>query len=122
MSGRSIRWAKWLAPWVAASGLCFAALPAGAQAPAGAQFEVNTYTTNSQFVPSVAADSDGDFVVVWESNGSSGTDTSSYSVQGQRYSVPAHVPPVPAMSPETRFALAAALLLLGAAYALRRRS
>ena len=35
--------------------------------------------------PSVAADADGDFVVVWESDGSSGTDTSCTSIQGQRY-------------------------------------
>jgi hypothetical protein len=90
----------------------------------GAQFQVNTYTTSIQQNLSVAADADGDFVVVWESNGSSGTDSSSSSIQGQRYSVPAPPgpPPVPAMSTATRFALAAVLLLLGAAYALRRRS
>jgi hypothetical protein len=51
----------------------------------GAQFQVNTYTTNYQFVPSVAADANGNFVVVWSSAGSAGGDTSSYSVQGQRY-------------------------------------
>ena len=51
----------------------------------GAQFQVNTYTTNYQLRPSVAADADGDFVVVWDSIGSSGTDTSSSSIQGQRY-------------------------------------
>ena len=33
----------------------------------------------------MAAAADGDFVVVWDSYGSSGTDTSSISVQGQRY-------------------------------------
>jgi len=88
----------------------------------GAQFQVNTYTTSGQCDPAVAADAGGDFVVAWESNGSAGTDTSFHSVQGQRFSVPVPVPPVPAMSRATRFALAAALLLLGAAYALRRRS
>ena len=35
--------------------------------------------------PSVAADADGDFVVVWTSDGSFGTDTSYCSIQGQRY-------------------------------------
>jgi hypothetical protein len=30
----------------------------------GSQFQVNTYTTNVQFAPSVAMDADGDFVVV----------------------------------------------------------
>ena len=53
--------------------------------PQGAEFQVNTYTTSSRASPSVAADADGDFVVVWQSYGSSGTDTSGYSVQGQRY-------------------------------------
>jgi hypothetical protein len=51
----------------------------------GAQFQVNTYTTSWQYHASVASDTDGDFVVVWMSEGSSGTDTSSLSIQGQRY-------------------------------------
>src|SRR5207253_720722 len=34
-------------------------------APLGAEFRVNTYTTNYQYSPSVAADSSGNFVVVW---------------------------------------------------------
>jgi len=53
--------------------------------PQGAQFQVNTYTTQSQLSPSVAADSDGDFVVVWQSNGSDGTDNHYRSIQGQRF-------------------------------------
>jgi hypothetical protein len=137
----------------------------------GAEFQVNSYTTGDQQFPSVAADADGDFVVVWHSSGSSGTDTSGESIhgqryasdgptlgaefqvntytandqvtasvgankygdfvvvwssyayptdpwirniQGQRYSVAAAVP---ALSSTTRFALAAALLLVGAALA-----
>ena len=51
----------------------------------GGQFQVNTYTTNRQFTPSVASDAEGDFTVVWASNGSSGSDTSLYSIQGRRY-------------------------------------
>ena len=51
----------------------------------GAQFQVNSYTTLGQYAPSVSLDADGDFVVVWYSNGSSGGDTSSYSIQSQRY-------------------------------------
>jgi len=51
----------------------------------GAQFQVNTYTTQAQSIPSVAIDSKGDFVVAWQSNGSPGTDTSGFSIQGQRY-------------------------------------
>ncbi|MDQ1347796.1 MAG: large repetitive protein, partial [Acidobacteriota bacterium] len=54
--------------------------------PQGAQFQVNSYTTNSQSAPRIASDTDGDFVMVWHSNGSSGGDTSAWSVQGQRYS------------------------------------
>ncbi len=53
--------------------------------PLGSEFQINTYTTNRQAGPTVATDADGDFVVVWRSAGSSGTDTSDYSVQGQRY-------------------------------------
>jgi len=53
--------------------------------PIGGEFQVNTYTTGGQSSPSVASDAAGDFVVVWASNGSAGTDTSGYSVQGQRY-------------------------------------
>jgi hypothetical protein len=51
----------------------------------GDQFQVNSYTTNSQLDPAVAIDSDGDFVVVWESEGSASDDNSSFSIQGQRY-------------------------------------
>jgi hypothetical protein len=56
-----------------------------AGAPQGGQFQVNTYNTNDQVYPSVAIDSDGDFVVVWDSLGSSGSDTDDWSIQGQRY-------------------------------------
>jgi hypothetical protein len=88
----------------------------------GTEFQVNTYTTSTQESPSLATAAGGGFVVAWESNGSSGTDHSGYSIQGQRYSVPSDSPPVPAMMPSMRSALAVALMLLGAAYALRTRS
>jgi hypothetical protein len=59
---------------------------ATAQPPAnGGQFQVNGYTTGYQKLPDVAADGAGNFIVVWESFGSSGGDTSSYSVQAQRF-------------------------------------
>ena len=51
----------------------------------GDQFQINTYTTNTQIDPEVSAAADGDFVVVWLSYGSPGTDTSEYSVRGQRF-------------------------------------
>jgi hypothetical protein len=54
--------------------------------PVGAQFQVNTYTTNNQESPKVAADAFGNFVVVWYSFSGDGTDSDSASIQGQRYS------------------------------------
>jgi len=51
----------------------------------GAQFQVNSYTTGAQRIPTVTSDAAGHFVVVWPSAGSSGTDKSDYSIQGQRF-------------------------------------
>ena len=48
----------------------------------GSEFQVNTYTTSSQRIPSVAMDSDGDFVVIWASFGEDG---SGFGIYGQRY-------------------------------------
>ena len=42
----------------------------------GGEFQVNSYTTTAECSGSVATDADGDFVVVWDSFGSFGTDTS----------------------------------------------
>ena len=53
----------------------------------GSEFQVNSYTTDDQGRPSVSSATDGDFVVAWESDGSSGTDDWFYSIQGQRFSV-----------------------------------
>jgi hypothetical protein len=88
--------------------------------PRGVEFQVNTYTEGRQGNPSVAALSDAGFVVAWSSQTSPGTDTTSDSVQGQRYFVPAVI--APALSPRATIALAAILLLFGAACGLRRRS
>ena len=84
----------------------------------GVQFQVNSYTTSSQYTSSVASAPDGRFVVAWDSLGSPGNDNSALSIQAQRYR-----PPIvaPAMSAASRVALGAALMLLGATYALRRR-
>ncbi len=51
----------------------------------GGEFQVNSYTTSSQWYPAVASDSNGNFVVVWKSKGSNGTDSNGDSIQGQRY-------------------------------------
>jgi Ca2+-binding RTX toxin-like protein len=48
----------------------------------GGEFQVNTFTTNSQSSPSVAMDADGDFVVSWHSYGQ---DLSGYGIYAQRY-------------------------------------
>ncbi len=53
--------------------------------PLGGEFQVNSYTTSGQYQPSVAALADGGFVALWYSLGSSGSDSSGYSIQGQRY-------------------------------------
>lgn len=63
---------------LAAVGLCSSAVAQRV----GPEFQVNTYTTSSQTSPSVASDSNGNFVVVWQSDGQDG----SYGgVFGQRY-------------------------------------
>ncbi|HEV8267822.1 MAG TPA: hypothetical protein VGR00_06305, partial [Thermoanaerobaculia bacterium] len=53
-----------------------------AGAPLGPEFQVNTFTTSSQSYPSVASDSDGSFVVAWQSLGQDG---SNLGIFGQRY-------------------------------------
>jgi len=50
--------------------------------PLGSEFRVNTYTTSNQFLPCVAADPFGNFVVVWSSYTQDG---SGLGVFGQRY-------------------------------------
>lgn len=51
----------------------------------GGEFQINSYTTAGQSNSAVASLANGDFVVVWQSLGSSGTDTDGYSIQGQRF-------------------------------------
>lgn len=68
----------------ALAGLAFAAFgyaPLEAQL-LGSEFRVNNFTTNYQAHPSVAAESSGGFVVVWDSEGQDG---SARGVFGQRY-------------------------------------
>ena len=56
---------------------------AWAQNPAGAEFQVNSYTTAKQVGPAVASDANGNFVVVWTSHYQDGSD---YGIFGQRFS------------------------------------
>ena len=51
--------------------------------PLGSEFQINTYTTNSQGSPAVARAGAGDFVVVWRSSG--GQDGSGDGVFGRRF-------------------------------------
>jgi len=51
-------------------------------APAGAEFRINTYTTNGELGAAVASDPAGNFVVVWHANGEDGSD---FGVFGQRF-------------------------------------
>ena len=54
-------------------------------APVGAEFQVNTLTTNNQWFPAVAVLPDGGFVVAFGSFASAGTDTDGQSVQARLY-------------------------------------
>ncbi len=72
-------------PWIFIAAVLLIASGAGSGTARADDVQVNTYTTSTQGVPSVSLDADGDFVVVWESQGSGGTDSLGYSVQGQRY-------------------------------------
>jgi hypothetical protein len=69
-SGRSVQ-SRWYAP---------DGTPWGA-----AELQINTWTTGQQDLPDVASDALGDIVVVWQSDGSSGTDHDGISVHGRRY-------------------------------------
>jgi hypothetical protein len=51
-------------------------------APLGPEFLVNSFTTDTQFIPAIAADAAGNFVVVWQSDIQDG---SSYGTFAQRY-------------------------------------
>ncbi|MFN8710512.1 MAG: hypothetical protein ACK50J_27885, partial [Planctomyces sp.] len=51
--------------------------------PQGIEFRVNATTLNDQKAPAVAMDSDGDFIVTWQSYGQ---DTSGLGIYAQRYS------------------------------------
>jgi hypothetical protein len=56
--------------------------------PLGAEFQVNSYTTGSQFSPEVSMDPTGSFVVVWESSTFPiGQDGNQSGVFGQRFDV-----------------------------------
>jgi hypothetical protein len=49
------------------------------------EFQVNSFTTASQYRPAVAVDGSGNSIVVWESYDGPGSDTHRTRVEGQRY-------------------------------------
>jgi len=61
--------------WVLASMLVLVAPASWAQVALGPDFQVNTYTTGSQYNPGIASDAAGNFVVVWTSAGQDGSGT-----------------------------------------------
>src|SRR5262245_57507468 len=74
---------SWLGPL---AGLALAVLPDRADCqPVGSEFQVSTYTLNSQRPKSgsaIASDANENFVVVWQS---SAQDGSQYGIFGQRF-------------------------------------
>jgi len=76
-------WMSHIADYFGGTGLgVFGQRYAASGTPLGPEFRVNTYiTTSPQFYPSVAADSAGNFIVVWNGAGQS----DSYGIFGQRY-------------------------------------
>jgi hypothetical protein len=53
--------------------------------PTGPDRQVNSFTTGNQLRSAVGVGADGDFMVVWESWGSSGTDGADSSIQARRF-------------------------------------
>ncbi len=72
--------------WAALTAALVSTLPAVLSAvdtvPAGAEFQVNSYTTFTQVLPSVAGDAAGNFVAVWESIDQDGDGAGAF---GQRF-------------------------------------
>ena len=63
-------------------------LPAYAEIlPAGSEFQINTYTTSTQYTnrQAVCRNEAGDFVVVWDGRGEDDPSTTAYGVFGQRF-------------------------------------
>jgi hypothetical protein len=49
------------------------------------EFQVNSYTSNNQYVPAIAAEADGDFTVAWQSNLQDGPVAGSIGVFARRF-------------------------------------
>jgi len=69
--------------WALALVLAAGSSLAWGQVRRGSEFQVNVYTTNSQYLPAVASDANGNFVVVWNSFG--GQDGHVQGIFGRRF-------------------------------------
>ena len=49
------------------------------------EFQANSYTSNNQYVPAIAAEADGDFTVVWQSRHQEGASVDGLGVFGRRF-------------------------------------
>jgi Ca2+-binding RTX toxin-like protein len=54
-------------------------------APVGGEFEINTFTTREQLLPSVTALDDGGFLVVWRSRQEGEASNPNFGIYGQRF-------------------------------------
>jgi len=57
-------------------------------APLGSEFRLNSYTTGDQRDVRIVLAENGDLVAVWQSEGSTGGDTSGTSIQARRFRLP----------------------------------
>ena len=57
----------------------------GAATPLGDEFQVNTFTSGDQEAPAIAADEDGNFVVVWDSYGVAPPTRDANGILGQHF-------------------------------------
>lgn len=79
------------------------------------EFSVSSY--GSPAGPAIAAHANGDFVLLWDSWGSAGSDSDGTSIQARRF---ANATPVPAL-PAWGLGLLAGLLVGGTSWIRRRR-
>jgi hypothetical protein len=59
--------------------------------PQGDEFRVNTYTTNSQSLSSVAIDNDNDFIIAWTSVGQDGSNNGVYAQRFESNKAPSDI-------------------------------
>ena len=49
------------------------------------EFQANSYTSNNQYTPAIAAEADGDFTVVWQSRNQEGASVDGLGIFGRRF-------------------------------------